>query len=177
LRDLFTSAVAGEPQLAVLVGEAGIGKSTLLKQLGPDIGIRAGAFLMGQCLESSVATPYGPWVDVIVAAHRAGLVPARPWKQLHRLVPELSTESQRANATDGSQRELLDELDTFLRTASTARPLMVMLDDMQWADPASWDALEFLLSRFSDQRLLLCTTIRLEDQTDVSTARLRRLSR
>lgn len=177
LRDLFANAVAGDPHVAVLVGEAGIGKSTLLKQLGPDIGIRAGAFLVGQCLESSASSPYGAWVDVIVGAHRAGLVPARSWKQLHRLVPELASDAQRGKTAEGSQRELLDELEEFLRIASSTRPLMVMLDDMQWADPASWDALEFLLSRLSEQRLLLCVTIRPEDQTDASAARLRRLSR
>lgn len=177
LRDLFSAAVGGDPHLAVLVGEAGVGKSTLLKQLGPDIGIRAGAFLMGQCLESSASTPYAAWVDVLLGAHRAGLVPPRQWKQLHRLVPELSVDAQRGKSVEGSQRELLDELEEFLRIASSARPLLVMLDDMQWADPASWDGLEFVLSRLGDQRLLLCITIRPEDQNEASTNRLRRLSR
>jgi diguanylate cyclase (GGDEF)-like protein/putative nucleotidyltransferase with HDIG domain len=176
LRELFGSASAGSPQLVILLGEAGIGKSTLIKQLGPDVGIRAGAMLMGQCIEANVGLPYGPWADVVLAAHRAGLVPSRSWRELSRIVPDLGTEESPA-AAGGSQRALLEELEDFLRAATSARPLMIVLDDMQWADPASWDTLEFLLARLGEQRLFICVTVRPEDMTEAAESRLRRLSR
>ena len=176
LRDLFGNADAGSPHVVVLTGEAGIGKSTLLKQLGPDVGIRSGAMLMGQCIEANVGVPYGPWADIVLSAHRAGLVAPRAWRQLSRIVPELSADSD-AIATGGSQRALLEELEDFFELASTNRPLMVVLEDMQWADPASWDTIEFLLSRLDNQRLLICITIRPEDMGETAESRLRRLSR
>ena len=176
LRDLLGSAANGSPHVVVLKGEAGIGKSTLIKQLGPDVGIRAGAMLMGQCIEADVGVPYGPWVDVVLSAHRAGLVAPRAWRELSRIVPELCGENETPTA-GGSQRALLEELEDFFRLATTARPLMLVLEDMQWADPASWDTIEFLLSRLNDQRLLICMTIRPEDLGEAAESRLRRLSR
>lgn len=175
LRELLAAAVAGQPQVAVLVGETGAGKSALLRQLGPDMGIRAGAFLTGPCREASVEVPYGPWADIVLAAHRAGLVPPRPWRELHHLVPEVAS-AQPAPAS-GSPRALLGELAEFLRLACAERPLLLVLDDVQWADPASWDALEFVVGALASQPLLLCLTVRAELRTEACDARLRRLSR
>lgn len=181
LRDLLSNAASGSPHVVVLTGEAGIGKSTLIKQLGPDVGIRSGAMLMGQCIEANVGVPYGPWADVVQCAHRAGLVAPRAWRELTRIVPELAGEQDNVSPAiapaGGSQRALLEEIEEFFKLATTTRPLMVVLDDMQWADPSSWDTIEFLLSRLADQRLLICITIRPEDLNDAAESRLRRLSR
>ncbi|MEP6781489.1 MAG: diguanylate cyclase, partial [Gemmatimonadaceae bacterium] len=176
LRELFAGAATGSPHVVVLTGEAGIGKSTLLKQLGPDVGIRSGAMLMAQCIEANVGLPYGPWADIVLSAHRAGLVPPQTWRELSRIVPELNGGNSPVVA-GGSQRALLEELEEFLQVATSVRPIMIVLDDMQWADPSSWDALEFMLARLNEQRMLVCVTIRPEDMTDVAESRLRRLSR
>ncbi len=175
LRELLGATVKGDPQVAVLVGETGVGKSALLRQLGPDMGMRAGAFLTGQCREASVELPYGPWADVVLAAHRAGLVPPRAWRELPQLVPEVA--GAPGSSAPGSARALLGELAEFLRLACAERPLLVVLDDVQWADPASWDALEYVVGALAHQPLLLCLTVRAEMRTDACDARLRRLSR
>lgn len=175
LRQWIANAVEGKPQLVVISGEAGVGKSTLLKQLGPEIGVRSGAILMGQCLEASQRMPYAPWADVLLCAQRAGLLSSRQWRELHRLVPELANE--RSTGPDGTARALFEELDEALRLISAARPVMITIDDMQWADAHSWDVLEFLLSRLTDQRILICLTIRPEDLSPDAESRLRRLSR
>jgi diguanylate cyclase (GGDEF)-like protein/putative nucleotidyltransferase with HDIG domain len=182
LRELLDLAAGGEPRLAVIFGEGGVGKSTLLKQLGPDVGVRAGALVMGQCIEANLGMPYGPWADIVLSAHRSGLVPAAHWSGLARLVPELSDGGTSRGADDptaasGSRRLLLENFEEYLRVASSTRPLVVIIDDMQWADPASWDVLEFLVARFRHQRLLVCLTVRDEDLTAAGSERLRRLSR
>jgi diguanylate cyclase (GGDEF)-like protein/putative nucleotidyltransferase with HDIG domain len=175
LRVLLGNAATGDPHVVMLAGEAGIGKSTMLKQLSPDIGIRGGAVLVGQCIEANAGTPYGPWIDIVRAAHRAGLVPPGNWRHLPRLVPELG---QGDDTTDGgSQRAVLEEIEDFIRVASASRPVVLTIDDMQWADAATWDMLEFLLARFSEQRVLVCATIRPEDAAESSLTRWRRLSR
>jgi diguanylate cyclase (GGDEF)-like protein/putative nucleotidyltransferase with HDIG domain len=175
LRDLLGVAVQGRSQVVALVGETGVGKSALLRELGPDLGIRAGAVLTGPCREGAADVPYGPWADLVLAAHRAGLVPPRPWRELSHLVPEVAGAA--AGSGQGSSRALLGELAEFLRLASSGRPLLVVLDDVQWADPASWDALEFVVEALASSPLLLCLTVRAELRTAECDARLRRLSR
>ncbi len=178
LRELIDNAARGQPHVAAVLGEAGVGKSALLKQMAPEVGIRSGSLLVGRCIEADVRAPYAPWADMLVGATRAGIVPKRAWRELWRLVPELpmAPPSNPASAT-GSQHALLEEIEEFLTLASISRPLVIVLDDMQWADAATWDALEYLLSRLNDQRILILLTIRTEDLSESGDARRRRLSR
>ncbi len=184
LRRLFDAAARGEPQLVAVVGEAGAGKSALLKQLAPDVGVRAGSLLVARCLEADVRPPLGPWADIVLAAWRAGLAPRRAWRELSRLVPELADPSDGPRAvvdplpaSGGSPYVLLDELHHFLSLVTATRPLAVIIDDAQWADAATWEALEFLAVRTSEQRLLVCLAIGADDLDEAADARRARLSR
>jgi tetratricopeptide (TPR) repeat protein len=85
--------------------------------------------------------------------------------------------AQREAEAGGAGYALLEELETFLALASERRPLVVVLDDMQWADACSWDALEYLVSRLGTHRLLVCLTVRAEDSDAAGEERRRRLSR
>jgi tetratricopeptide (TPR) repeat protein len=100
-------------------------------------------------------------------------VPPRAWRELPRLVPALGDMPESA----GSRYELLAELEEFLTLAAATRPLLVVLDDMQWADAATWDALEYLVPRLDRQRVLFCLTVRSEDLREDGLERRRRLSR
>ena len=177
LRGLLDAAAQGRPHVVAVYGEAGVGKSTLVKQLAPEVGIRAGSLLTGRCVEADVRAPYAPWVDVVVGALRAGIAPKHPWRELVRLVPELAGGADTTRRDTGSPHALVEELELFLREASEARPLVIMLDDMQWADTATWDALEYLVGRLDSQRILICLTIRIEDLDATGNARRGRLSR
>ena len=181
IRRLLDAACSGSPGVLSVVGEAGVGKSTLLRQLAPDVGVRAGSLLFGRCLEADVRPPYGPWTDIIGAIHALDIVPARPWRELGRLVPGLGAPVAAASGTGGmassARYTLIQEIEEYLTAAALARPLVVILDDMQWADAETWDVLELLVPRLADQRLLLCLTIRREDLPPDGTQRVARLSR
>ena len=177
LRELLDGAARGHPHVIAVCGEAGAGKSTLVKQLAPDVGVRAGTLITGRCIEADVQAPYAPWVDVVLGVLRTGVVPKHPWRELARLVPELAGNADAAPRETGSPHALLEELELFLRLASESRPLVVVLDDMQWADVATWNALEHLISRLDRQRLLVCLTIRTEDLDTAGNARRGRLTR
>lgn len=182
LRRLIDAAARGEPHVVVVIGEAGVGKSALLEQMAPEVGIRSGCLLVGRCIEAQVRAPYAAWADVMSAASRAGIVPERPWRELGRLAPRLAGSAEGANGSNSSfnsssQHALLEELEGFLTVASVSRPLVVVLDDMQWADIATWDTLEYLMSRFTDQRVLILLTLRPEDLSPAGEERRRRLSR
>ena len=184
LRSLHTAleaSASGEPSVRVVLGEAGVGKSTLVRQLLPDVHRRAGVLAIGRALESTSPTPYGPWVDLIAQIDALELVPRREWPLLSRLLPTLGHDATGASvsALDTSQRhQLLRELARYLRSACEQRLLVLALEDMHWADSASWDALEYILSQLGTDRLCITLTVRKEDAVQGMTRdRLQRLSR
>jgi diguanylate cyclase (GGDEF)-like protein/putative nucleotidyltransferase with HDIG domain len=168
-------AAAGQPQLINVVGEAGVGKSTLVRQLRPEARLRGAVMVAGRFIEADVKPPYGPWAEVLDAIHRQGLVPPRAWPELGRLVPALGRVDH-PRVSPGSKYALLAELAEYLRLASSRNTLIVVLDDVQWGDSSSWDALEFVLQQLDQDRILFCLTTRVEDVGAIAERR-RRLSR
>jgi diguanylate cyclase (GGDEF)-like protein/putative nucleotidyltransferase with HDIG domain len=168
------------PQVRLVIGEAGVGKSSLARQLLPEVRLRGATLVTGRALESESRPPYGPWAEVVLALHQLGLAPSRPWPLLERLVPTLGLASDQAppplNPSQG--RLLLQELVTFVRSVSEARPLAIVLEDMHWADAASWDALEYLMSQLQGERVFIALTLRSEEAAyGIVRERRQRLSR
>ena len=174
----FESAVRGEPRVVSLVGEAGVGKTTLARRIGSDVRLRTGLMVFGRSQEPDVRPPYGPWVDVIGGLHGLGVLPTRRWPELERLIPRLrpAADARDAGNGPGSKYALLDEIVEVIRSVAAERPLVIVLDDMQWGDTASWDAVEHLVSQLDRERVLVCLTIRREDADRIDRSR-QRLSR
>lgn len=168
-------ACAGRPRLVAIVGEAGIGKTSLVRQLQPEVRLRGGAMVFGRCVASDVKPPYGAWAEIVKAIHEQGIVVPGEWRELSRLVPALASNSGVPLAA-GSKYALLSELAEYLRQASAHNPLTVVIDDVQWADSSTWDATEYVRHNLSDERLLICMTMRAED-IGIIAERRRHLSR
>ncbi|MCC6929894.1 MAG: diguanylate cyclase [Gemmatimonadaceae bacterium] len=179
LRSHIEGCVRGAPALVAVIGEAGVGKTTLVQRLSSEIRRRTGTILTARALEPDVRPPFGVWVDLVTQLHQLHFVPERAWPRLARLVPALAGGGAHPDDDEGvgsSKYALLDELVAYIRAAATTRPLMLVLDDVQWADHASWDALEALASAIDHDRLLVCLTVRREDAQQFEASR-RRLSR
>ena len=170
------AACRGDGRLVTVVGEAGIGKSTLVRQLEPEVRVRAGVLAIGHSEESVVKSPFGAWGEVLTAIYRQGLAPPGSLRALPRIAPTLGDGHFVDDAAQVSPYALLEELVDYLRAAAKQRPLVIVLEDMQWADRATWDALEFLVAQLDDSRILICVTLRAEDARDVADRR-RRLAR
>ena len=176
LAELLKRAVHGERQVVAIVGEGGVGKSALARELGPEVRLRAGSLVSGRCPETETRPPYAPWGTVLDAIRVLRVVPEqREWSALPHLVPALGDRRGHAGAPD--RLELFGEVAEFLRLAAAARPIVVVLDDMQWADSLSWDLLEFLAARLDRERILLCITLRIDEVRDDVLVRRGRLSR
>ena len=159
-------SMRGTPQVRLVIGEAGVGKSSLVRQLLPEVRLRGAVMASGRALESESRLPYGPWAELVLGLHEMGLTPPRPWPLLERLVPVLRGADVPLPVAplDPSQgHQLLQELVAYLRGASELRPLALVLEDMHWADAPSWDALEYALAQLAVERICIAITLRSEE--------------
>src|SRR5262245_56724124 len=78
LHDALAAALAGRGSLALIRGEAGIGKTTLAESLCAEAAARGAPALVGRCYDLSETPPYGPWVELFDHAPRGDDLPRLP---------------------------------------------------------------------------------------------------
>ncbi|HWJ12542.1 MAG TPA: HD domain-containing phosphohydrolase [Gemmatimonadaceae bacterium] len=162
------------PRVVCVVGEAGIGKSTLVRRLAGEVRARSGCLVAGQASEADAKPPFAPWAEALDALDQFAVVPPREWRELGRLVPALARPGMEPT---GNKYALLEEIAAYVRTAASLHPVVLLLDDMQWADTGTWDALEHLLSQLTHEQIVLCVTVRTEDLRGETLERRNRLLR
>lgn len=153
-------AVAGHPRAVAVLGETGAGTSSLIRQLEPEVRLRGGSLVVGRAREQRVREPYGVWVSLITGLRRLPNAPPGPWRELHHLVQSLTGDEATGAVRWGSKYRLLDEVAEYVRLCAQNGPLVLLLDEMQWADAASWDVLENVVQQLDTERVLLCMTFR-----------------
>jgi tetratricopeptide (TPR) repeat protein len=160
-------ACAGQPRIVSVYGETGTGTATLLRQIESEVRLRGGLFAMAASSNLDIPQPYGVWAALLKATHRFPTAPHREWYELQHLESSLG-EPTDSSSTTGSQYRLLGELTEYVRALATERPLVIVLDEMQWADSTSWDALEHLITQLDTDRIMVCLAQRPDTSTDSS---------
>ncbi|GAA1617261.1 LuxR family transcriptional regulator [Nonomuraea maheshkhaliensis] len=150
------AAVGQGPAVALVAGEAGIGKSRLLaefaRSLGPGVRVAEGA-----CAElGSDALPYAPFVTVLRRLIRLDGVLPGPYRQLARWFPELGEPGE----AEGGKHRLYEEILTLVERVAADRPLVVFIEDLHWADAATRELLGFLARNLTQPGVLLAITHR-----------------
>lgn len=162
-------ASRGPPQLLTVVGEAGIGKTRLAEEL-LQWGRRQGwQTAQSRCYAAEGGLAYGPvanWLRA-PALYLARRNLAALWlTEASRVLPELLVAhpdlSPPAPLTEGWQRGRLFEA-LARATLATGRPLVLLLDDVQWADQDTVEWLHFLLRFDAAAHLLIVITVRAEE--------------
>jgi tetratricopeptide (TPR) repeat protein len=102
---------------------------------------------------------------VLRAIRRLPVKSTRTWHELHQLDPSLDG-SVNGGAGGGSKTQLHEELADYLRLVAQQRPLVLLLENLQWADPASWDALEYLIPQMESERILFALTLHADAEDD-----------
>ena len=148
----LAAALAGRGGLVLLGGEAGIGKTALAEALAREATEREALVLVGHCYDLSETPPYGPWVEAFArlpAEHDRSTLP----------VPLGSGDAV------ASQAALFGQVRDALAATASRQPLVLLLDDLHWADPASLDLLRSLARQLAAIPLLLLVTYRSDELT------------
>src|SRR5438552_1320569 len=171
LRTSVDAARAGQGQLVLLAGEPGIGKTRTASELGTYARLRGFQVLWGRCHETGGAPAYWPWVQIIRtylhdrdprnvrsemgtgAADIAQLV-----SEVRERLPDLP--ALPALEPEQARFRLFDSITAFLRNATAHQPLVLVLDDLHWADAPSLLLLQFLAREMGSARLLVIGTYR-----------------
>lgn len=169
LRRWLDEAIAGSPHAVAVVGEAGSGRGALLRQLAPEVRLRGGSLVIARARPGNVRAPYGIWTHVLQALRRLPDAPERSWQELIHLDPSVSAGGENRG---GSKYRLLEELSEYIRLSARARPLVLVLDEMQWVDQASWDVLDHLLTQLERERIMIGITLsEIPAQTEIAERR------
>ena len=120
------------PQLVTLVGPPGIGKSRLVREL---IQRTDAAVLAGRCLSYGEGITYWPLREMLV-------------------------ESDQRSALEGTADEIASRVRTIFERSSAERALIVLFDDIHWAEPTLLDLIEYVAAFAQDAKLLLLCTAR-----------------
>jgi DNA-binding SARP family transcriptional activator/tetratricopeptide (TPR) repeat protein len=186
LTEALNEAFAGHGRLAVLIGEAGAGKSRLVTELSAAATRRLARVLIGRCYETERMLPFAPWVNALRAGRvfedREILDTLEPgWRdELQRLLPELSSQAEPpaslpggelAARSGGDPRYPFEAISELLKRLTRRQPLLVVLEDVHWADEMSVRLLAFLGRRLNELPLLLVATVREEEMADVGLLR------
>jgi tetratricopeptide (TPR) repeat protein len=165
-------AIEGRGGVVLVTGEAGIGKTAIVERIATLAAERGVLVSLGRCWDAVAAPPYSPWVQIIrtiadglddetlrsSASSGAG--------EIALLAPDLGErlgESvDRTTPTDSDARRfyLFEAVTTFLKNASSTRPLVLILDDLHEADHPSLLLLRFLAKDVSASRILVLATYR-----------------
>ena len=165
LRERWHEASAGEPRLVLVGGEAGVGKTRLLAHFAREVHGASANVLYGRCDEGALL-PYQPFMEALrhFVVHCGP--PQLPGQsepelaELARLVPELRTGAGDAAAPAPGEPEtqryrLFEAMTGFFAGVAATTPLLLVLDDAQWADKPTLLLLRHLLRRAAGAPLLV----------------------
>jgi class 3 adenylate cyclase/tetratricopeptide (TPR) repeat protein len=170
LLGLLDAAAAGRPVVALVSGDAGVGKTRLVAELAAAARERGVAVLSGRCAELADAIPYLPLADALrdaAAGASAGsplldALAARP--VLSGLLPDRKDSQPVAGDEPGmAQQQLFGAVLGLLAELAAASPVVLILEDLHWADGSTRDLVTFLSRVVHRERLAIVVTYRTDD--------------
>jgi len=176
LAALTEQASQGQGSVLLLVAPAGGGKTRLVQEFARTANV---TLLMGRCYESTRHLPYHPWLEIL--AQRLADLPTahlsqfpRFWlEQLGWLLPALASRLDLAvtpPAAKGEAAQLWLAMAhlLFAPTETESEPVLLFVDDLQWADEASLHLFHFLALRVVERPFLLVGAFREEEVSETT---------
>lgn len=169
LFDRLDRAIAGEGRVVLLGGDAGVGKSRLVRDLKQEATIRQVRVIEGRCSSTESSVPYAPFMDALRFRISRGeseavaqvLGPLRAI--LAPLFPQLEGRPSSSEQAGEKDRERPFELIFRVLERLASDPMLLVLEDVHWADQTSLELLLHLAHRATSVRLLLVATYRSDE--------------
>jgi len=152
LRASLTRALDGHGSLALVSGEAGIGKTTLVRMLANEAAQQQALVFTGHSYELTTPPAYGPWADLVGDYQESDGLPPPP------LFVDVA-----AAANVESQTALFKQIRDFLSSLAARNPVMLVLEDLHWSDAASLELLRYVARSIDKLPLLLVATYRTDE--------------
>lgn len=149
MRSQLETTLGGRGGLVLLSGEAGIGKTVLSEALCREAASAGARVLIAHCYDGSETPPYGPWQEILDQCRK---LPAPPGGRAVAAGPSLIRGS--------SQPALFAEMRDFLVAIAREQPLVIVLDDMHWADSESFELLRFIARMLAAEPMLVLVNYR-----------------
>ena len=171
LEDLLNEAVRGRGRLAAILGEAGIGKTRLVSWMAETAAAAGARVLVGRSYASEQILPFGPWSDAL----RSGLADDpdlfsdldERWRsEVAHLVPELWARGVTPPPSGDDPVRLFESVVQLVTHLAETRPLLVVLEDLHWADEISLRLVAVVSRRLRTRPLLIVATAREEELAD-----------
>ena len=165
--DDLEDALSRAPGAVLIGGEAGVGKTRLIREFAARLGEKGARLLAGGCLElGSDGLPFTPFTTVLRELVRdigiegvAGLLPRADTSGLARLLPEFGEpESDEASAEERAR--LFELVLTLLERLAERGPVVLVIEDAHWADQSTRELLAFLIRNAGGSPLLIVVTYR-----------------
>lgn len=168
LDDVLSRAAEGTPSAVLLAGDAGVGKSALVRHAGARAEAAGARVVVAHCVDlGEIGVPYLPFAEVV--AQLRDLEPdvvrdvARNRPALGLLLPGAGQEEAPGDGS-AARLQLFDGLAEVIGCVATReRPLLLVVEDVHWADASSRDVLRYLVARLRDQPVVLVATYRTDD--------------
>jgi len=169
LREMWARTCDGRSLIAIVAGEAGIGKSRLVAELAAEVHADGGCVLLGSCYEEAYR-PYEPFVQIL--EEQAVVLPPGEMRRragpasagLALIAPALATVFHGTPAVAGAGGaapvEVLDALAGFLIRTADGGPVLLVIEDLHWSTSTTQDAIRHLARRSGHVPLLVVVTTR-----------------
>ncbi len=169
LEDALLSALRGDGGVVIVGGEAGMGKTRLVSSLASTARRLGAVVIAGGCSEAELSLPYLPFLEAIgnylagarVAELRERLGPAAD--ELAQLFPQLGRPLPGGGDAAQAKMRLFESILMLLGDAASRRGLLLILEDLQWADPATRELLDYSTRRLRSTNVVLVATYRSDE--------------
>lgn len=171
LRHHVSNAGAGRGSLVMIGGEPGVGKTRITEEISEEAASHRLLTLVGHCYETEASLPYGPVVEIFEATARVisrgtlwealgdtGPEIARIMPELRRIFPDLPAPIELP--PEQERRYLFNSVTEFMSRAARMQPLLLVLEDLHWADEPTLLLVQHLAERLTDIPILIVGTYR-----------------
>ncbi len=164
MRKLLGDAEAGQPVVMLVSGDAGVGKTRLISELAREAAGRGYVLLSGRCAELADTVPYLPLADALRVAGNAPVAAAIATRPvLARLLPDQESLPPTGDLPEVSQQQLFGAVLGMLTELAAITPVLLVLEDLHWADRSTRDLVTFLSRVLRTERVALVVSYRSDD--------------